>query len=1364
MGLFKEEIACLTADESHDSLVSFYYLIQPSTFTNMTASRNKKSDQDTLPTVDKHVTREILGYLNFSNGKPDPKFRLNWNQLFSEWEHPPTTQTLELLLISHLKELEGTTGAFQEIKQAESVIQIAFEECLPQYRQHHRDLLFHVTEQELIQPYFLAVLFEALLEQGGPWEPTQQVVSGTINRLNDFVGFRPVAVLENGRQMQVYPHEKFRPLPVYFCESGVASGSYQRLIEQTIKTLQNTPDDLLHQAYFSLDKMDEIAIDLRAHDHLHPVNKRTNYMFGEWDPHVIDNQGYYRRFVIRRLILDSLLAWIDENEDIPLEERLQDAAAVLSGTMLMASSISGCGPDTHASDTSLTSLLPRVARQRDDYYNRLLASATGKRAERLLKEAKQSQQPFGHIRHYLNLHLARYGAQQVQHRQLSRIYARMGFSAAARCEAAVIPCTSVRFECEIQWRITMVHLHLERYELEQAWKLIPEIEDHLTRGIECGALIDPWNILGFQGLFPLFISREDSIPDQRSEVLLDLMEETFSAYSATLSEAAAQGNNQLKLEISDRFQKLAEKWDRYATTTVEDLPHVNGQDSFESAAHVSQILTEWKSGGEAVGDISFWRQHVDRFESAKAYALTVDALLQKHDHVAAIGLIMQWLSQVDQTGLESGPYSIHAVLLQWMRQLTSNVDPEAIPANSHSIRKMFDYLEANAADYWSVPNFDAVLPIPEKEIEDPFEIDPEEPDEEDSLFDAAYENVTFRDSADDGIQGEMMDSGFSPSNTEIESINRQLEPRLKFLNTLSQLWQLSAAFFCETKFVSSENSEKPAVLNEETRESIAGWIQHTEHLQQELVVLLNSIWNYQIPKPSGDHDSNIEYDLQLQTKYYLMHAIIITTVNCRSARLMLVSTLPQTEAESELSENESLLVPIYRGVLTRDVELIKREFPTFLSNIVETPLLYTPIDQGGKPNVVLKVRSLQMILRFLLSQLPNLGLLRETWQLLKTAYRMERNSRPEGIAVSEFDRLFRTALRSTLSAIIRSSHSWETEQLDDEQLINIAEQLVNKYREQWLKHSRTMRLSSAEALNQDFVWQEVKQFIELYGADLFHAQYLTLGNLRTILHNGIEQYLDYLAEYQDPAHPMALLTDLEDGKVDIEEAVTNLKVIFESVIDKFDRFVEYNSTTTQSDYGEMFYCLLDFLRIEAAYERDDWKMVPLLIAHKVLAQQDRNESALIWEAVFEATSEEMAKKHLKKLKQTESKYKINLPLISDHLNERFVKPLAVNRMMALVPRAMKDAANGNEESAAFSILQEEIERYLASTIGSGIDIPDWMRNLEDEIDRLDEKVTSEQYDIETQIKLSPVPMSLDDIKKQLKQWNQPLTRSRKKKK
>ncbi|HAW32821.1 MAG TPA: hypothetical protein DCY03_32725, partial [Planctomycetaceae bacterium] len=207
----------------------------------MTVSSNQHSGETPVPAVDQHIIREILGYLNFSNGKPDPKFRFNWNQLFSDLDERPSAETLELLLSTQLKALKGTSGAFQEITQAENVIRLALQECLPRYRAHHRDLLFHICEREFLQPYFLSVLFESLLEQGGPWSETDRIVTGTIDRLNDFVGFRPVAVLENGRQMQVYPHEKFRPLPVYFRDSGVACGVYQKLIEQTIKTLQTTP-------------------------------------------------------------------------------------------------------------------------------------------------------------------------------------------------------------------------------------------------------------------------------------------------------------------------------------------------------------------------------------------------------------------------------------------------------------------------------------------------------------------------------------------------------------------------------------------------------------------------------------------------------------------------------------------------------------------------------------------------------------------------------------------------------------------------------------------------------------------------------------------------------------------------------------------------------------------------------------------------------------------------------------------------------------------------------------------------------------------------------------------------------------------
>src|SRR5690606_16344506 len=144
---------------------------------------------------------------------------------------------------------------------------------------------------------------------------------------NDFVGVRPVAILENDRKTEPYAHEYFRPIPLYIDGAGPAVGPYHDLIERTIAFFRETPAAILRDAYFDLGQLEELALDLRAHDHTHPVNKRTNYMFGEWDPHQIDNKGRYRRFVVRKVILDALLNWMAARTDIPPEERLYDASA-----------------------------------------------------------------------------------------------------------------------------------------------------------------------------------------------------------------------------------------------------------------------------------------------------------------------------------------------------------------------------------------------------------------------------------------------------------------------------------------------------------------------------------------------------------------------------------------------------------------------------------------------------------------------------------------------------------------------------------------------------------------------------------------------------------------------------------------------------------------------------------------------------------------------------------------------------------------------------------------------------------------------------------------------------------------------------
>ncbi len=1331
------------------------------------------------------AAREVLGYLNFSGGRPDTAFQRLVNDLYTRngWAKLPE------ILRTALAQLTEEVPAFSNSTQAATVISLAFDHLLPAFREFHRDLLAHLDEADFEQPYLLARAWEAILEQGGPWTETDRIVRGALDRLNDFVGYRPVAVLENDRRMEPYEHERFRPFPLFIKGAGVAHGPYEIVISRALELLRAMPAELLAEAHFSLENLDELALDPRAHDHLHPCNKRTNYLFGEWDPHVIDLKGQYRRFVVRKVILDALLAWIETQKRVPVEEVLFDAAAVLSGTILMASAISGSGPETFDSTVSLTSLLPRVARQRDQFYANLLAGASGARAKRLQKHAKTTQQPFGHVRQHLNFYLAQYGTQQVQRRHLAYLFARMAYPEAARRQAAVIPSASVRFECEIQWRLAAMQQALDMGRVGDAVRLAAEAEEQLHRGIHCGALADPWNILGFQGQYPLFTTREDSVPDHRVEVLLQLVEGILEGYSRALEEAAARAETVLEAEIVARFEKFAAFWDKFGSTTVQDLPPVSGQEHLESARRVAKALAEWRAAGEASGNIVFWREHVSEFQSAMAYAQVVSALLDRRDVIASMGLLMQWLGQADEVGLQAGPLSFDRLLMRCVDIIAgkSLEGPESPPDESESptasydpwpsLRRLFDYLEANAGDYWQVPRLAELVGGAGWSTM----ADAEEDDGEDSLFGAAYEGVVFRDSADDGTFGETMDErGGVADAGEFEEFETLLEPRLQFLRMLAQLWQTAAAL-----------SARSTTSLEERAEHLQDWLRRTVEVQNDLRKLTDELWSRELSAPPGDHDSNVEYDAQLQAKLYLLQTTLNTIVAFRGAQLSLLAALPAKSDADKPDPLERAIIDVLRPLHAGDAAEVRKLLPALQRVLRKQPLLYVPLDHGGEPDQILAARSIQALIRRLLRHLPQLGLLRETWHMLRTAHQMERASRPQGLAVTEFDRLFRIALKSTLECVVQASRRWKGGKFTDEELIELIGSVVELYLDQWLDHSSSMRLSTVEALKLSGVWEETKAFIQKYGGELFHARQLTLGNVRAILHQQVEAFLAYLAENEDPLHPSQLLTDLEEGNVDQDHVVEQLGMIYQIVVERYDRFLEYNSTTTQSDYGESFHTLLDFLRLETSYDRDAWNLLPVALAHEVLARSQKEDAAQIWEDVFAIKTEDMAARHLADLERLERKYGMRLPSVTNHLQERFVKPLSVNKMIALLGTSCEESrkflewsrepspaagadkpAKGRKKSKAesppsdppaFRRLQELSEDYLQTTSGSGLDVPPWLRALEEELNRLQHDEDRWQLpEFESELRLPPCSLNLREMRQQLRQWTDPLS-SRKRK-
>src|SRR3954470_7818340 len=298
----------------------------------------------------------VVGYLNFSSGLSDPKFLRAINSLFAAIECNCDGKQQPALVLSdrlqrRMDELVASASAFGDVSQARSVVRLLRDHLMPAYRAFHRDLLWHQPDRELWRPLFLGRAFEAILSQGGPWTDTKRIVDGALDNLNDYLGYRPVAVLESERQMEPYAHERVCPIPLYVKDVGVGPGVYKELVERALAILDQTDQEIRQHAWFDPQLLDELAIDPRAYDFDHPASKRPNHHFGQWDLQRVDNRGFYRRFVLQQVTLDAMLSRVDSTSSgtcaqepggAPTRDELMfEAAAVLAGTILMASGTTG---------------------------------------------------------------------------------------------------------------------------------------------------------------------------------------------------------------------------------------------------------------------------------------------------------------------------------------------------------------------------------------------------------------------------------------------------------------------------------------------------------------------------------------------------------------------------------------------------------------------------------------------------------------------------------------------------------------------------------------------------------------------------------------------------------------------------------------------------------------------------------------------------------------------------------------------------------------------------------------------------------------------------------------------------------------
>ncbi len=135
--------------------------------------------------------------------------------------------------------------------------------------------------------------------------------------------------------------------------------------------------------------------------------------------------------------------------------------------------------------------------------------------------------------------------------------------------------------------------------------------------------------------------------------------------------------------------------------------------------------------------------------------------------------------------------------------------------------KFFDYLEANAEEFWEPPQF--VLGYRGRRSgangadESVSETQPQS--SEDGRFNAAYADFVYNDTTNDGVDSDTPEEGGNPQTTTelIEESNR-LNQHLTFLTALAQMWKGAAL----SRHLHQELTPESSV-REQRMQAMAAW-------------------------------------------------------------------------------------------------------------------------------------------------------------------------------------------------------------------------------------------------------------------------------------------------------------------------------------------------------------------------------------------------------------------------------------------------------------------------------------------------------------------------------------------------------------
>ncbi|MEI7781889.1 MAG: hypothetical protein WCJ18_08195, partial [Planctomycetota bacterium] len=707
---------------------------------------------------------------------------------------------------------------------------------------------------------------------------------------------------------------------------------------------------------------------------------------------------------------------------------------------------------------------------------------------------------------------------------------------------------------------------------------------------------------------------------------------------------------------------------------------------------------------------AFWRKEVAAFSSPQSHAQAADALLREGDLDGAMGLLVHWASLLEGVAIErSGPDWL-AAAARWTARAVADRTPEG----RGRVRRFLELVDANTTAVADC--LERVASQREaggrrrgsaRSADDQLSDDDEQTGGEESVA-AAYESMVWRDSADDGNEGGMLDVDM-PGATQPGGIG-EVEQAAEFLAGVCRLLRHAVTAMCASDVAHGTSPPRAEI------DSVIGWRHTLRRLRRSMVKAAGIIAAADSVPPPGMPPA--EYDRLRWQRDAAAERLIDAAVQATETLWILAARMHvgRTSAAGSPAARKGSVGRLFAALLAGDPEAARPALEAVRSRLVGKAVLYVPLSRGGKPIRIVRARSRERLLERLAACLPRLGLITETSAVVHLAKALE-SRRPVGAAsVSEFDRVFEAATSSLVERIVESAAAVAPDgsrpdaAVVTQRILDGLALLVPKLLDTWMTHARQLRLSVLERVRDPKAFAMVKEFIEQYGAGLFTQHLLAPPSLRGILRGGVRHLLEQLVdrhgmEAHDVAsaaparQPTRLLEDLASGVLPIKQAAGRLRFVLESIAENHAEYRDWNSTTTQSDRGENLHILLEFMRIKAEYDRIAWTLRPVNMAHRVLARRGVAEAAEAWRGRMRDETRETASDLAERLTKLEAFWGVRLASIADRVGRPFTATLEQDELEALVEPAVTELVSGGPPAAG-ARLEERAEAFLGVASGS----------------------------------------------------------------